>query len=220
MVYSQPELGKKHNAIGLRTSMERDYYKRPFDLLILLAAHLFLFPIFLILWVVIPLAIWMEDRGPVFYSQLRVGKNGKIFKLFKFRSMVPNAEDLTGPIWALEDDHRITKVGEFLRKRALDELPQVINLIRGDLSLVGPRPERPALLEEIRLYLPSYDYRLSVRPGLTGFAQVHGRYRTRPKHKLIYDRFYISKMNPILDIRLLTFSVIYTIKARWQENEK
>ncbi len=200
--------------------MERDYYKRPFDLLILLAAHLFLFPIFLILWIVIPLAIWIEDRGPVFYAQLRVGKNGKIFKLFKFRSMVPNAEGITGPIWALEDDHRITKVGQFLRKRALDELPQVINLMKGDLSLVGPRPERPALLKEIRLYVPGYDYRLSVRPGLTGFAQVHGRYRTKPKHKLIYDRLYISKMNPLLDIRLLIFSVIYTIRARWQESEK
>ena len=131
-----------------------DNYKRPFDLLILLGTHILLSPVLVMLWIIIPIAIWLEDRGPVFYMQERVGKNGKIFRLYKFRSMVVDAENITGAVWATKNDPRITQVGNFLRKRALDELPQTLNMWVGDLSLVGPRPERPEIMANIIKELP------------------------------------------------------------------
>ncbi|MCL0055377.1 sugar transferase [Dehalococcoidia bacterium] len=191
-------------------------YKTLFDLTILTCSHVVLAPIFVILWIFIPTAIWLEDRGPVFYTQNRLGKNGKLFKLYKFRSMIPDAEKETGAVLAADNDLRVTRVGKFIRKRALDELPQVINLWKGDISLVGPRPERPELMHDIVGVLPLYAERLIVKPGLTGIAQVYGRYATNPRHKLMYDRIYIREMNPILDIKLLVYSVLLTLKAKWQ----
>ena len=117
------------------------HYKRPFDLSLLLASHIILAPMFLLLWIALPIAIWANDRGPIFYVQRRLGKDGKEFRLYKFRSMLPDAENETGAILATEDDPRVTSIGRLMRNTALDELPQVINLWRGDLSLVGPRPE-------------------------------------------------------------------------------
>ena len=152
-----------------------DNYKRPFDLLILLVTHILLSPLLIALWIIIPIAIWLEDRGPVFYTQERVGKNGKTFRLYKLRSMVVDAENITGGVWATKNDPRITRVGNFLRKRALDELPQTLNMWAGDLSLVGPRPERPEIMANIIKELPEYSDRLSIKPGLTGVAQVFGR---------------------------------------------
>ena len=195
-------------------------YKTLFDLIILTCSHVILAPIFALLWIFIPTAIWIEDRGPVFYTQNRLGKNGKLFKLYKFRSMIPNAEKGTGAVLAAENDLRVTKVGKFIRERALDELPQVINLWKGDISLVGPRPERPELMCDIVRELPSYVERLIVKPGLTGIAQVYGRYTTNPRHKLMYDHIYIRKMNPILDIKLLVSSVVLTLKAKWQHVQR
>ncbi len=177
-------------------------------------------PIFVILWIFIPAAIWLEDRGPVFYTQNRLGKNGKLFKLYKFRSMIPDAEKETGAVLASDNDFRVTRVGKFIRKRALDELPQVINLWRGDISLVGPRPERPELMHDIVGVLPTYVERLTIKPGLTGIAQVYGRYATNPRHKLMYDRIYIRKMNPIIDVKLLVYSVLLTLKAKWQHVQR
>ena len=194
----------------------QDRYKRPFDLLVLSVVHLALSPVFLVLWTLIPLAIWLQDRGPVFYTQRRVGKGGKVFRVFKFRSMIPNAESITGPVWASEDDPRVTRVGRFLRATALDELPQVINLWKGDLSLVGPRPERPELADEFAGKVPGFKARLAVRPGLTGLAQVKGRYATRPRDKLRYDNLYTKSMSPWLDVKLLFLSVLVTLKAGWQ----
>lgn len=194
----------------------RDWYKRPFDLCVLVVVHLVLFPILLILWIFIPLAIWLEDRGPIFYTQLRVGRGGKVFRLYKFRSMIPDAEKLTGPVWASENDDRITKIGSFLRNRALDELPQVINMWKGDLSLVGPRPERPELLEQFVKEIPQFNLRMNLRPGLTGLAQLKGRYATKPKDKLRYDVIYMKNMSPFLDCILLVMSVLVTLKAGWQ----
>ena len=191
-------------------------YKTLFDLTILTCSHVVLAPIFVILWIFIPTAIWLEDRGPVFYTQNRLGKNGKLFKLYKFRSMIPDAEKETGAVLAADNDLRVTRVGKFIRKRALDEFPQVINLWKGDISLVGPRPERPELMHDIVGVLPLYAERLIVKPGLTGIAQVYGRYATNPRHKLMYDRIYIREMNPILDIKLLVYSVLLTLKAKWQ----
>ena len=195
-------------------------YKTLFDLTILTCSHVVLAPIFVILWIFIPTAIWLEDRGPVFYTQNRLGKNGKLFKLYKFRSMIPDAEKETGAVLAADNDLRVTRVGKFIRKRALDELPQVINLWKGDISLVGPRPERPELMHDIVGVLPLYTERLIVKPGLTGIAQVYGRYATNPRHKLMYDRIYIREMNPILDIKLLVYSVLLTLKAKWQHVQR
>jgi lipopolysaccharide/colanic/teichoic acid biosynthesis glycosyltransferase len=198
------------------TMGRRDWYKRSFDLAVLIMAHVALSPVFLLLWTLVPLAIWLEDRGPVFYTQLRVGRSGKVFRLFKFRSMISNAESLTGPVWAADDDPRVTRVGRFLRARALDELPQVINMWKGDLSLVGPRPERPELTDDFEKKTPGFIRRLELRPGLTGLAQVSGRYATRPKDKLRYDTLYMKTMSPWLDVKLLFMSVVVTLRAGWQ----
>jgi lipopolysaccharide/colanic/teichoic acid biosynthesis glycosyltransferase len=123
-------------------------------------------------------------------------------------------------VWAADDDPRITKVGKLLRARALDELPQVINLWKGDLSLVGLRPERPGLAAEFAKELPRFSERLRVRPDLTGVAQVYGRYATRPRDKLRYDLLYIRKMSPQLDIKLLFMSVWLTATGHWHDSEK
>lgn len=200
--------------------MSRDYYKPLFDYFILVIAHVILFPLFLLLWATIPLAIWLNDRGPIFYAQTRLGKEGKPFKLYKFRSMIPDAERVTGAVLAGKDDLRITSIGKILRKRALDELPQVINMWKGDISLVGPRPERPELLEGIKLSVPNYKDRLKVKPGLTGVAQIYGRYATCPRHKLMLDKIYMKSMSPCLDVKLLVLSVTLTLKAKWQELER
>lgn len=195
-------------------------YKRTFDLLILLTAHVLLLPVFLALWIVIPLAIWLEDRGPVFYLQRRTGRGGRVFWLVKFRSMIADAEASTGPVWAFEHDERITRVGRFLRATALDELPQLINVLKGDLSMVGPRPERPELVEKFAEKIPHFLKRLQVKPGLTGVAQVYGRYSSLPRHKLNYDMLYIRKMSLLLDIKLLLVSVLVTVQARWQTTDR
>ena len=200
--------------------MNRDYYKPLFDYFILVIAHVILLPLFLLLWATIPIAIWLNDRGPIFYAQTRLGKEGKPFKLYKFRSMIPDAERVTGAVLAGKDDPRITPIGKILRKRALDELPQVINMWRGDISLVGPRPERPELLEGIILSVPNYKDRLKVKPGLTGVAQIYGRYATFPRHKLMLDKIYMKSMSPCLDVKLLVLSVTLTLKAKWQELER
>ena len=201
-------------------SRTSEQYKRAFDLLILLAAHVLLLPVFFALWIVIPLAIWLEDRGPVFYYQRRTGKGGRVFWLVKFRSMIADAEASTGPVWAFEHDDRVTRVGRFLRATALDELPQLINVLKGDLSMVGPRPERPELVEKFAQKIPHFLQRLQVKPGLTGVAQVYGRYSSLPRHKLHYDMLYIRKMSLLLDIKLLLVSVLVTVRARWQATDK
>jgi lipopolysaccharide/colanic/teichoic acid biosynthesis glycosyltransferase len=198
----------------------RDWYKPIFDLTFIIAAHIALFPVMLALWTLIPLAIWLEDRGPVFYTQRRVGKNGKVFKLYKFRSMVVNAESRSGPVWASEQDPRITRVGRFIRARALDELPQIINIVRGDISLVGPRPERPEFIGRFANDVPNFLTRLQVRPGLTGVAQIFGRYASKPRDKLRYDVLYINRVSPWLDVKLILLSAWVTCLGRWQHQDK
>ena len=197
--------------------ISRDWWKRPFDLAVLCAVHIALAPVWLILWTAIPLAIRISDRGPVFYIQERVGRNGKVFKLYKFRSMVVDAETATGAIWARPKDPRITPVGRFLRAHALDELPQVINMWKGDISLVGPRAERPELVERIERERPEFRARLAVRPGLTGIAQVCGQYSSLPRHKLRYDNLYIKRMSPWLDIKILFLSTLVAVRGnKWR----
>ena len=185
----------------------RDGYKRPFDLAIIILAHLLLFPLFLVLWIGISLAIWVGDRGSVFYLQERVGRSGRRFNVIKFRTMILDAESQTGPIWAEERDSRTTRVGRILRILHLDELPQVINILKGDMSVVGPRPERPELVERFSRDVPGFSERVRVRPGVAGLAQVRGTAQTRPRDKLRYDNLYIETLSPWMDIKLLFLSV-------------
>ncbi len=193
---------------------ERDSYKRTFDLTIIILSYLLFLPLWLLLWTVIPLMIWVEDWGPVFYTQERLGKGGRRFTIVKFRTMIHNAEALTGPIWASDDDERITRTGRLLRKLRLDEIPQVVNIVKGEMSLVGPRPERPLLTEQFDREVPGFSKRLQVQPGVAGLAQLKEGYTASPRSKLKYDLLYIRKMNPWLDLWLLFASVPVTIQ-RW-----
>ncbi len=190
----------------------RDGYKRVFDLTVIAITYILFFPVWLIVWILVPLAIWLEDRGPVFYAQERVGRGGKHFRVIKFRTMIQDAENLTGQVWAAEDDPRLTRVGKILRRLHLDEIPQVINIVRGEMSLVGPRPERPALTEQFNREAPGFSDRLRVRPGIAGLAQVRGSYWTDPVYKLKYDNLYIETMSPWLDLKLLFLAVWVAIK--------
>jgi lipopolysaccharide/colanic/teichoic acid biosynthesis glycosyltransferase len=149
------------------------------------------------------IAIPLESRGGVLYRQKRVGLHGREFEVLKFRSMVANAERGTGPMWAKKNDSRVTRIGRFIRKTRIDELPQVFNVLRGDMSFVGPRPERLVFVEELEEKIPFYGLRHTVRPGITGWAQVqygYGANVEETKEKLKYDLFYIKNGNVWLDL--------------------
>ena len=192
-------------------------YKRSLDLFIVFIAHIFPpFPlIWLMIWIIVPVAIWVQDRGPIFYTQERIGENGRIFLIRKFRTMVPNAEATTGAIWSHKNDPRITGVGKILRWTALDELPQILNILKGDMTFVGPRSERPELHKLITKDIPEFETRLQVKPGLTGLAQVKGSYDLPPNQKLYYDLKYIDDMNIFLDIKIILWSIWNTLLGRW-----
>jgi len=172
------------------------------------------------LWLLIAAAIKLEDGGPVFYTQERVGRDGRVFKVYKFRSMIPDAEKHTGAVWAAEHDPRVTKVGKVLRATAMDELPQLWSIFKGDMSFVGPRPERPQLVEEFAREIPGFLKRFQVQPGLTGVAQVYGKYDTSPQHKLKYDMFYIRNQSLALDLQLILFSFFVTFMGKWEDRGK
>jgi lipopolysaccharide/colanic/teichoic acid biosynthesis glycosyltransferase len=149
----------------------------------------------------VALAIKIESPGPVFYRQDRIGQGGRVFRLYKFRTMVPHAEP-HGPQWAQEDDARVTRVGRVLRRLHLDELPQALNLLRGEMSLIGPRPERPEFVSELEGVISFYRARHAVRPGITGWAQVNYRYGRSVEDALIklqYDLYYIKHASVVLD---------------------
>ena len=155
---------------------------------------------------VVALAIRLDSKGPIIYRQVRVGWNGNHFEILKFRSMREDAELATGAQWAVEADPRVTRVGRFLRKYRLDELPQFINVIRGDMSFVGPRPERPIFVNQLREAIIYYDERHSVRPGITGWAQVKYRYGATTEdsfRKLEYDLFYLKHMSIAFDCAII-----------------
>ena len=194
-------------------SNTRDRYKRPLDILVVGAALALLFPLWALLGLSVPLAIWLEDRGRVFYVQNRLGRAGHIFRIIKFRTMVENAEIETGPVRARPHDARMTRVGRVLRRFHIDEIPQVVNILRGEMSLVGPRPERPELATQLEREIPGFSQRLRVRPGLIGLAQTLGTYHLHPRRKLRYDNLYISRMSPWLDIRLCALCLWYAIRT-------
>lgn len=166
-----------------------------------------LFCVFMPAFLVIPLLIWLEDRGPVLYRQQRVGRDGELFDLIKFRTMVPDAERETGPVWAQEEDRRVTRIRQLLRSTRLDELPQLVNVLRGKMSLVGPRPERPELVTNIAVRNPMFRAREGVKPGITGLAQVLGRYDTESNFKLQFDLCYIHRWRPAFDLIILLWTV-------------
>jgi lipopolysaccharide/colanic/teichoic acid biosynthesis glycosyltransferase len=188
-------------------------YKRWFDLSVLVLAHIFLLPLWIVLWTVIPLMIWLEDHGSVFFRQQRMGKDGKPFRIIKFRTMVVDAEQ-QGPAWTTDDDPRITRVGRILRRTALDELPEVISIWRGDMSFVGPRAldlDEQSALEGL---IPGFEKRLGVRPGLTGLAQIYDK-TDDPHEKYRFDMEYLQSLSPFLDTRLVFLSIWNTVFARW-----
>lgn len=157
------------------------------------------------------IAIYVELRVNPIYTQKRVGLNGRVFKIYKLRSMYIDAEK-DGPKWASENDERITKVGRIIRKTRIDELPQLVNILKRDMSFIGPRPERPEFIKEFIKYIPDFNDRLLVKPGITGWAQVNGGYSLTPKEKLKFDKYYIKNRGFKLDLLILikTIIVIFT----------
>mgnify|MGYP001021396032 CR=1 FL=1 len=193
----------------LRTSSVGWYeiYQRIFDIILSAVGLVISLPFIAVLG----LAIKLETPGPIFYVQERVGKGGRLFKVVKLRSMVNDAEK-NGAQWAKKDDPRVTKVGRFIRKTRIDELPQFFNVLRGDMSIIGPRPERPEFVIEFNESIPGFIERLCVKPGLTGWAQVNGGYDITPAEKLELDLFYIENRSLKLDIAILfkTIRVLVT----------
>ena len=175
------------------------FAKRTLDIVASLAGLIVLSPIFL----VTALAIKIEDGGPVFYKQARVTKDMKVFDIIKFRSMIVNAEEVGKPQMATKNDERITKVGRVIRALRIDELPQLINILKGDMSLVGPRPERVKYVEKFISEIPEFRFRYKVRGGLTGYAQVFGKYNTSPLDKLKLDLIYITNRTMLLDLQII-----------------
>jgi exopolysaccharide biosynthesis polyprenyl glycosylphosphotransferase len=186
--------------------------KRLIDLVVSLLILLIGLPI----WIIVAAAIKLDSKGPVFYKQERVGKEGKVFTMFKFRSMVKDAEKHSGPQWAEKNDPRITRVGRIIRRLHFDEVPQFINVLDGDMSLVGPRPERPFFVRQLSEQIPLYSRRLKVRPGITGWAQVKHKYDETledVKAKLQYDLFYIENISIRMDMKIL-LNTVYSVLAR------
>lgn len=166
---------------------------------------------------VIAALIKLDSSGPILYRQERVGEGGRPFTLLKFRSMRQDAEAATGPVWATDDDHRATRIGKWLRKFRLDELPQMINVLRGDMSFVGPRPERPCFVENLKHAIPYYGLRHAVRPGITGWAQVRYHYGSNVQdtiEKLQYDLYYIKNVSVLLDATIMVQTVRTVVLGR------
>ena len=175
------------------------------------------------LWIVIAALIKIEDSGPVFFSQERVGHSGRRFDALKFRSMIVDAEARTGPIQSGQNDPRITRIGRILRATAMDELPQLWNIFRGDMSFVGPRALRPGEIEvngngviEKLEDVPGFEERCAVRPGLTGVAQIYAPRDVVRRRKFRYDRFYIQRRSFCFDLRLILVSFWITVRGRWE----
>ncbi|MBV8516338.1 MAG: undecaprenyl-phosphate glucose phosphotransferase [Acidobacteria bacterium] len=185
------------------------FVKRAFDLVVAAAALLLFSPVML----AVALAIWIEDGLPVFYRQTRMGLDGKPFEILKFRSMRVGAEQQTGAVWAEKDDPRRTAVGRVIRAWSLDELPQLWNVLVGDMSVIGPRPERPEFVQQFRAEFPHYMLRHKVRAGMTGWAQVHGwRGNTSIRMRIEHDLYYIENWSLLLDVKILFMTVLHGLR--------
>lgn len=192
---------------AVKGSMFFNLYQRLLDIVLSLIGLVIGLPIIVIFGILIKI----EDNGPITYKQERMGKGGSRFYIYKLRSMRTDAEKF-GAQWAEKDDPRITKVGNFIRKTRVDELPQLFNILKGDMSIIGPRPERPSFTEEFNNDIPGFINRLAIKPGLTGWAQVNGGYDITPKEKLIEDMYYIKNRSILLDFKILfkTVKVVLT----------
>ena len=181
--------------------------KRVLELLVAILLLIIVIPTCLIACIFIVI----ESSGNPFYVQERVGLNGRKFMMYKLRSMYLDAEK-NGHQWAIKNDHRITKVGKFIRRTRIDEFPQIINIIKGEMSFIGPRPERPEFVNEFLKYIPDFNDRIKIKPGITGWAQVNGGYELTPKEKLEFDKYYIDHESLYLDtlIFLKTIQVVFT----------
>ncbi len=190
------------------------FFKRSFDLLAALLVALVVLPLI----PVIAIAIKLDSPGPVFYHQDRVGQGGRIFRIYKFRSMRTDAER-HGAVWAMEADPRVTRVGTFMRRSRIDELPQLLNVLRGEMTFVGPRPERPEFTSVLERELPGYGARHLVKPGLTGWAQIRYQYASSVQDtatKLDYDLQYVRRRSLLFDARILvqTIPVVFHLRGR------
>jgi exopolysaccharide biosynthesis polyprenyl glycosylphosphotransferase len=185
--------------------------KRLFDVVLSFVMLLFFSPLLTLMFILIP----MTSKGPALYKQERLGLKGRPYWIYKFRSMVQDAEDRTGPVLATDKDPRITKVGAFIRAVRLDELPQLFNVLKGEMSLVGPRPEREYFIRKFKEQHSDYSFRLAVKPGITGLAQVQANYTTSVEDKLRYDLMYVRTQSLFLDIKIL-FQTIRVVLQREQ----
>jgi sugar transferase (PEP-CTERM system associated) len=196
-------------ANGFRRSQIIKQFKRFFDIGASLLTLIFSLPCIL----AISIAIYLESKGPIFFRQDRVGQDGRVFSLLKFRSMRVDAEG-DKPVWAGINDSRVTRVGKVIRKLRMDEIPQVINVLKGEMSFVGPRPERPFFTEKLTQEIPFYSYRHTVKPGITGWAQIcypYGASKEDALEKLKYDLYYIKHMSSYMDFMILleTFKTVF-----------
>lgn len=199
---------KFEDHIGKPIPLSRLWLKRIFDIILALIGMIILF----IAVIIFAPIIKLTSPGPVFYSQKRVGYMGRPITIRKFRSMRNDAEKKTGAVWAQKDDPRVTPIGKFMRKTRIDELPQFWNILVGDMSLVGPRPERPQLTEEFYEEWPEFPERLRTIPGLTGWAQINGGYDISPEEKCHLDNYYIDHWSIWFDIKIMlgTVEIIFT----------
>jgi lipopolysaccharide/colanic/teichoic acid biosynthesis glycosyltransferase len=198
-------------------------FKRAFDMGLAGAGLLGSLPV----WGLVTLLVKREDRGPVFFPDRRVGRGGQVFHVLKFRTMVPDADRLFGPKQAGENDPRVTRIGRLLRATAMDELPQLWNIFRGDMSFVGPRALRPGEIEtrgdgsvSLLEQVPGYQERHAVRPGLTGVAQIYADRDVPTRQKFRYDLLYIRRRGFWLDLRLIAFSFWITFRGGWERRGK
>lgn len=188
--------------------MYRNFFKRPFDVVLATVA----FPFWLLILLVIAPLIYLEDRGSIFYIAPRLGKDGQLFRMYKFRSMKMHAPDIRnedGSTFNSEDDPRLTKVGRFIRKTSLDETPQLLNVLKGEMSLVGPRPDLP---DSVTHYMEGEIRKLEVRPGVTGYSQAYYRNTIPWKDRIQNDLYYIDHLSFALDLRILFRTVITVLK--------
>ena len=198
---------------GFKKSKVSHFYKRLFAIILSIIGLILFFPVMIILTILVK----FDSKGPVLFRQDRVGENGRIFQLLKFRSMFEDAETNTGPIWAKENDTRITRVGRFIRKVRLDELPQFINVLRGDMSFVGPRPERAHFVQQLSEKIPFYNLRHTVKPGITGWAQINCQYGGSldgTLEKLQYDLYYIKHLSIPLDFMIIFQTIKIVLQGR------
>lgn len=183
--------------------------KRLMDIVLSTIGILISLPIIIIFGIL----IMIESKGFFIYSQKRVGKDGKVFTMYKMRSMYIDAEHM-GEMWAKQDDIRVTRIGRFIRKKRIDEFPQFFNILIGDMSMVGPRPERPVFVEKFNREIPGFSERLKVKCGLTGWAQVNGGYDLTPEQKLNFDIYYINNKSILLDIKIIFMTIKIVITGR------